>query len=660
MSSSNLSLVQNSSFFQAVVNATLECLWVLSAEGIVHFANRTALEMVSTTDVEVQDKYFWETPWWSLSEPTQNTVKAAVFAAQQTVVRQELQLRKGSTEFIWVDLFIRPVFKEDNQLHFLIAEARDITLRKEAIEQITEREILLAESQSLAQLGSWTWDAATKEITWTEGLYRVFGFEDDSQPRTAEDYSPRIHPDDREAMGKSLQSVVDTDDPIHYSHRVVRPDGEIRYVHGVSRRTTNEQGEMVRVFGMIQDITDDYMTRARLSRTVEQLAMVSSLAQTVIATLDKRKIYAQVVTALRPLIGADAVVIFEREGDDLVVQLADADKEDAEALIGVRIAIAETVAGRVWESGEPHLWQGDTSHHLVHPNMRQALGYSPPSVISVPMRWQGERVGVLQAYHPEEKAFDNDDRNLLEIVADWLAIALINARLLESQQRARRIAELQSERLHQLTRRILSAQEDERRRVARELHDEAGQALAVLKMNLSLLRNGIQDTDLRNQLQEVLDLTSQTAKNIRHLAHNLRPPTLDAFGLTHTLEDLCRKFADHTKIELDFHADTLPPLSNDFSIVCYRFVQEALTNIAKHANATRVNVTIRNAENTLTIEVQDNGQGFDTEKASSGIGFLGMTERLELLDGTLEVESKIGDGTRLVARIPMKEIEAKA
>jgi PAS domain S-box-containing protein len=650
--------VDDNRFFQTILNATLECLWVLSPEGTIRFANRTSLDIIGANEAEVQGQLFWETEWWSLSDDTRISVKTAVSEARTEIIRRELQLCKGEDGFIWVDFFIRPIFHSDEQLHFLLVEARDITLRKEAIERLKERELLLAEAQSLGKLGSWTWEAAKNEITWTEGLYRVFGFEDDLQPRTAEDYGPRVHPDDREPMGQSLQGVMHTDEPIQYSHRVVRPDGEIRHVQGVARRSTNEKGEVVRIFGMIQDITTQHLTQTQLARSVEQVAMVSRLAQTVMATLDKQKIYEQVVTSLRPLIGADVVVIFERDGNDLVVQLADADKEDADALIGVKIAIAETVAGRVWESGQPHLYQGDTTHQLVNPNIREALGYSPPSVISVPMRWQGERVGVLQAYHPEEYAFDDEDRNLLEIVAVWLAIALINAKLLEAQQAARRTAELQSDRLHQLTRRILSAQEDERRRIARELHDEAGQALAVLKMNLTLLRNGIQDTNVRNQLQEVLDLTGQTAKNIRHLAHNLRPPALDAFGLEHTLEELCRKFSEHTQIGLDYNASDLPTLSTDFNIVCYRFVQEALTNIAKHANASHVYVTIQSQDNMLLIEVRDNGQGFDVERAKLGIGFLGMTERLELLEGTLDVESTIGEGTRLIARIPIHQIKS--
>jgi PAS domain S-box-containing protein len=658
MTLQNSSPVDDTHFFQTVLNATLECLWVLSPDGKIQFANHTALELIGAPESDVRHQPFWETVWWSLSDDTRTTVKSAITEAGSGIIRRELQLRKGEDGFIWVDFFIRPIFQSDEQLHFLLVEARDITLRKEAIERLKERELLLAEAQSLGQLGSWTWEAAKNEITWTEGLYRVFGFEDDLQPRTADDYGPRVHPDDREPMGQSLQGVMHTDEPIQYSHRVVRPDGEIRHVQGVARRSTNEKGDVVRVFGMIQDITTQHRTQARLARSVEQVAMVSRLAQTVIATLDKQKIYEQVVTSLRPLIGADVVVIFEREGNDLVVQLADADKEDADALIGVKIAIAETVAGRVWESGQPHLYQGDTSHQMVHPNIRKALGYSPPSVISVPMRWQGERVGVLQAYHPEEHGFDDEDRNLLQIVAVWLAIALINAKLLEAQQAARRTAELQSNRLHQLTRRILSAQEDERRRIARELHDEAGQALAVLKMNLTLLRNGIQDSELRQQLQEVLDLTGQTAKNIRHLAHNLRPPALDAFGLEHTLEELCRKFSEHTKIGLDYNANNLPTLSTDFNIVCYRFVQEALTNIAKHANASHVHINVQSQEDTLVIEVRDNGQGFDIEKAKLGIGFLGMTERLELLDGTLDVESTIGEGTRLTARIPIQDVKS--
>lgn len=657
MNDTLLSFQGDNAFFRLVFDATLECQWVLTSEGMIHSVNRTALIAAGMTENALQGQPFWQAPWWSASSDTQETVRTAITEARTGITRREVQLRNSDASFTWIELLMKPIHHADGSLYFLMAEGRDISPRKQAFEQLQERELLLAEAQSLAQLGSWTWEASSNEIVWTEGLYRVFGFDDDSKPRTAADYSPRVHPDDREAMSTSLQGIVESDEPIHYSHRVVRPNGEVRHVHGVARRETDPQGKMVRVFGMIQDITAQHLTEAQLTRSIRQLELVSNLAQTVASTLDKQKIYERMVALLRPLIQAAVVVIFEREGDELVVQLADADKEDAEVLKGVRVSIAGTVAGKVWESGQPILLQGKDFEPFVHPNMRQALGYIPRAIIGVPMHWQGEKVGVLQAFHQEATAFDEDDRQLLEIVAVWLAIALINARLLESQKAARKIAELQSERLQILTRRILSAQEDERRRMARELHDEAGQALAVLKMNLSLLRNDIQDPTLKGRLAEIIELTGQTAKNVRLLAHNLRPPALDAFGLAHTLEELCRKFAAHTQIQMAFHADPIPTLATDFNIVCYRFVQEALANIAKHANATHIHVTVRKIGDMLVIEVRDNGQGFDVTQVASGIGFLGMTERLELLDGTLQVQSTPGEGTHLIARVPLTEVE---
>jgi PAS domain S-box-containing protein len=650
-----LPIINSDAFFQTVFNATLECLWVLTPTGMVHSANRTALEMVEVPESDIIGKPFWETPWWSESGATRTTVRDAVTKSYQGATCDELQIRNQNDTLIWIDLLLKPVFQETGELHFLIAEGRDVSERKKALERLQERELLLAEAQALGKLGSWTWEAATNEITWTEGLYRVFGFEDDSQPRTAEDYGPRVHPDDRDAMSTSLQGIMETDSPIHYSHRVVRPNGEIRHVHGVARRETDSQAKVARVFGMIQDITTQHLTEERLARSFERLEMVSRLAQSFTTTLDKSSIFGQVVKALRPLIDADTVVIFEPDGNELAIRAAD--RGSAGEMVGVRVPISQTIAGDVWQSGKSTLIKGDEFKYPVLPHLLEPLGYLPQAIIAVPICWQDERMGVLEAFHKEESVFTEDDRQLLEIVAVWLAIALINVRLMEAQKVARRMAEQQSERLQVLTRRILSAQEDERRRMAQELHDEAGQALAVLKMNLSLLRKDIQDPALQARLSEILDLTGQTAKNVRLLAHNLRPPSLDAFGLIHTLEELCRKFAMHTQLQLDFHAAPLPTLSKDFNIVCYRFVQEALANIAKHANATHITITIKIIETTLEIEVRDNGQGFDIKRAQLGIGFLGMTERLELLEGTLTVESQVGVGTYLVARVPLTGIE---
>jgi len=145
-------------------------------------------------------------------------------------------------------------------------------------------------------------------------------------------------------------------------------------------------------------------------------------------------------------------------------------------------------------------------------------------------------------------------------------------------------------------------------------------------------------------------------EQVRSLAQNLRPPSLDTVGLNATLEGFCLDFAEGTLLAVDYAGAEVPPLPQAVSICLYRFLQEALTNVIRHAQASQVSVALRCGARTVTLSVEDDGRGFDKQAlVSGGIGLLGMRERLELVGGRLEIESQPGQGTRLTARVPLEK-----
>ena len=149
-------------------------------------------------------------------------------------------------------------------------------------------------------------------------------------------------------------------------------------------------------------------------------------------------------------------------------------------------------------------------------------------------------------------------------------------------------------------------------------------------------------------------------EGIRLLAHNLRPPVLDRFGLDASLEGLCRDFAERIQLPISYRGTDLLPLPDDLATSLYRFVQEGLTNAAKHANATQIEVNLSCEEGKLRLLVADNGRGFHVRRQQqipqgNGMGLMGMVERLMLLGGQLDIDSKPGEGTRLTAVIPFAE-----
>jgi two-component system sensor histidine kinase UhpB len=211
------------------------------------------------------------------------------------------------------------------------------------------------------------------------------------------------------------------------------------------------------------------------------------------------------------------------------------------------------------------------------------------------------------------------------------------------------------EHLKQLNQQVVTAQEKERQRLSRELHDEIGQALTALKIVLGLIKSELTEDQaiLAGQLGEAINLTGETLEQLRNLAHDLRPPALDTLGLNLTLEDYCREFGRRTHTNITYSGGEISDLSGEIRITLYRFVQEALTNVVKHALANRVWVTLGSRNNLLILTINDDGVGFPngSNDIRGGIGLSGMQERLEMLGGKLTVESVPGQGSTITATL---------
>lgn len=217
----------------------------------------------------------------------------------------------------------------------------------------------------------------------------------------------------------------------------------------------------------------------------------------------------------------------------------------------------------------------------------------------------------------------------------------------------------QAERLQYLTQQLVTAQEDERKRISRELHDEASQMLIALQFGLQRVMMNI-PSELetpRTQLEGAIELARDTTEQLRHLAHNLRPPSLDALGLNEVLRGYCNNFSDQTGLDVNYQGENVENIVDNVQVSLYRFLQEALTNVIKHANATKIEVALQFAPPTIRLIVKDNGRGFPAEEtAASGIGLMGMEERLHLLGGELTLENNKTGGASLIATIPQDGI----
>lgn len=215
-------------------------------------------------------------------------------------------------------------------------------------------------------------------------------------------------------------------------------------------------------------------------------------------------------------------------------------------------------------------------------------------------------------------------------------------------------------RLQHLSAQVLSAHEAERKRIARELHDDTAQALTSILVRLRLLERSTVDETVKRNVEELRELTGGALESVRRMAVDLRPAALDDLGLVAALRSYCEKFSRNWPIPVDVTSSGLKRrLPREVELVLYRVLQEALTNVVKHSGARSASVSLRRRSNVVTMTISDDGRGFDLAAVGStegtGLGLFGMRERLALVGGSAEIDSLVGRGTTITARVPLQD-----
>lgn len=308
----------------------------------------------------------------------------------------------------------------------------------------------------------------------------------------------------------------------------------------------------------------------------------------------------------------------------------------------------EGLPGYVLETEFPYITNDYATDRLADAELVTQASLPVARALCTPIKGSDESVVGFFELHKGagQPEFTWQDVAFLESLASMAAVTIQNARLLK-------IVEDQNDQIRALSARHMERLEEERAHISRELHDEAGQALIGVKLKLQALARSLPDTldDTRGQLDALRDEVNASTTQLKTLARRLRPPTLDHFGLDVALRQLSQEFQQHTGISvlLDCPAD-LPRLTSDLAI--YRVAQETMTNAAKHAQPTTVRLHLRLDDAEVTFSVADDGRGFDPSAPTTGLGLVGLRERITLTGGDIVIRSTAGEGTLVTARIP--------
>jgi two-component system, NarL family, sensor histidine kinase DevS len=378
--------------------------------------------------------------------------------------------------------------------------------------------------------------------------------------------------------------------------------------------------------------------RDELERAVRGLEATTAIALAVGAETELERVLELVVKRARALVAAHDVLILLRDGDELVITAGAGFVTIGEH---ARLPVVGSTAGEVLAEGRSRRIADAARDLLVPPAQLGVEGAS--TALLVPLVYRGTSLGVLAAFDrlDGDGAFTREDEQLLEAFAVQAATAVATATTVEADR----------------LRRSLAAAEAERGRWARELHDETLQALGGLKVLLSSAAR-LDDADaMRQQMREAVDQLTGDIHSLRSMIAELRPPALDELGLAPALTSLAQRTTTTTGLEVrtDIDLPGATRLSPELETTVYRIVQEALTNVAKHARAAAVELSVRCAEHDVLIAVTDDGVGFDpTGDLDGGFGLTGMRERVDLAGGELTVLSGSGGGTVVRARLPRR------
>jgi PAS domain S-box-containing protein len=488
-----------------------------------------------------------------------------------------------------------------------LAVVRDVTESRNAERRLREEVDYLSAIQREAKLGTYEWDIPKNHIYWSPELRKIFGVDDVTRP-TLELFGALVHPDDREWVAHMSESSMRSGTVYQTPYRIRRPDGEVRVVQAHARLIRDAAGNPLRQVGALQDVTESKWADEQ-SRTTEER-------------------FRTIVENVRDY----AIFLLEKSGNVSHWNLG------AQRMFGYR---GEEILGK-------HFSCFIATEHLEAEAPARQLRLAIRDGKFTGEGWRARKGGsrfwaqfVLSPVHDE---------------FDKLSGFSVVTHDITQRKRTEEDLRSYSERLRATSQRLVEIQETERRHLARELHDRVGQNLTAIGIDLSLIAGGLPEgaqPELAKRVEDSIALVESTVDTMRSIMRELRPPTLDEYGLLSALHSLAETFSNRTNIRTTVAGpDDCSKLPKSVDLAMFRIVQEALNNVARHAKASRVDVVLEIDDSRATLAVTDNGVGFDqnaveTPSDASGWGLLIMRERAEAIGARFSVNAGQGAGVQV-------------
>lgn len=478
----------------------------------------------------------------------------------------------------------------------LVTEREQLASKQATLEARLEAADTLGRSEErwrlAAQVGrmyAYEWDVRTDAVVRSGEVASVLGGEEAALTR--QEVLARVHPDDQAVFVASTTERTPDNPETQISYRVLGPDGSVKWLGKTAHAYFDRNGRMVRMIGMVTDITECKLGEEKLRE------------------------YERAVEGVE-----EFILVFDREHRFLMANQG--------YLKRMKLAREQVIGHFLHEVVDEEVYEA-----VIKPKMdecfegkvvRYELGYRYPEI--------GER-DLLAAYYPIE-GWKEVDR-----------IVCILHDITEHKQAERALKDM--------SRKLIEAQEQERARIGRELHDDINQQLAILSMELQQLQNHPSETEER--AQKLRQRTAEISNDVQALSHELHPAKLEYLGAVAGMRSWCKEFSGSQGILINFKAETGTALPFEIGITLFRILQEALHNAVKHSGVKRLEVLVLEQAKEIHLTIRDEGKGFDVEEArqGTGLGLASMEERVRLVNGTMTIESKPMCGTTIGVHIPL-------
>jgi PAS domain S-box-containing protein len=496
-------------------------------------------------------------------------------------------------------------------------------------------------AQQITHVGSWEWDLATGAVIWSDELFRIYGLAPQSCEITLEGFLARVHPGDRERVQRLVAAAMERGGPFGHVERIVRPDGSVRKLDTVGEVLVDGSGRPVSLIGTCRDVTDDPREFARLvqageQRALEMLATGAPLPE-VLAEL------VGLVEAMAPEAIA-SLLLMDDTGTRIQHGAAPSlPKEYNQAIHGILIGPQCGSCGTAAFRRQPVFVTDIETDPLWEPFRDLARSHGLRACWSFPiLATDGRVLGTVAVYYRQPRMADTTTVELVSRVAHVAAIA-IERRWID-------------ERALALSERTEAIREDERTSISRELHDELGQSLTALRLDISWVGRHARDPEIIGKLEEMKRAADGIIQSVWRISAGLRPGVLDLLGLEAAIKWQGQEFAKQTGIVCELRSSLGDvPLDSSLATAVFRIFQEALTNVTRHANASRVTVDLGVAGFMVVLDVADDGIGLPSAgPRGRSLGLLGMGERARRLGGDCVVSQREPTGTLVSLRVPLR------